>query len=135
VTPATLTAIAGVVVSLIAVVVLPLVFRRQAAKQVKELENREAIKEAAHRDAALKVEESVSWEKINRALAATVQEERAANRERLVEQREEFNRELERVKRLTDDDLGRAKAEIERLAGQIRALEHRITQLSPRGEP
>lgn len=133
--PTELTSIGGLLLSVIALVVLPLVFKRQAAKQVAELQEKEEIKENAVRDAALAVDESVSWEKINRALAATVQEERAANRERLVELREQFTAEAERMRRLTDDDMGRAKAEIGRLADQIRTLEDRIAQLSPRGGP
>jgi type II secretory pathway pseudopilin PulG len=121
-----LTSVGALVVSVIAAVVLPIVFRRQAAKQVKALEERERVKADAVRDAALAADEAVSWEKINRALAATIAEERAANREKLAELRETFTAENERSKRLTDNDLDRAKAEIARLAAHIRELEDRI---------
>lgn len=132
--PTELTAIGGFGLSLIALVVLPLVFRRQSAKQAARLEEKQEIKEAAARDAALAVDEKVSWEGINRALAATVQEERAANREKLAELRDQFTAEAERMKRLTDNDLERARAEIDRLGSQIRTLEDRIAQQKVRGE-
>jgi gas vesicle protein len=126
-TPSDLTSIGALVVSVTSVLVLPLVFRRQSAK-------RERIKEDARRDAALASEETVSWEKINQALAATIATERVANREKLAELRESFQAETERLKRLTDNELDRAKAEIDRLATQIRDLESRIADQAQRLE-
>lgn len=142
--PLVLTAIGSVLVSLAVGVVLPVLFKRQNARQAKELEERtarqlkeqqerEEIKENAKRDASTAANEVVSWEKINQALAARMTEEQAANRLRLVEQREQFTGELERLRRLTDDDMGRAKAEISRLSDLIRSLEERISQLTSRG--
>lgn len=127
--PTELTAIGSLVLTAIVAVVLPLVFRRQTAKQLREVQEKEEMKEAAEQKAALDAGEIVSWEKINRALAATVQEERAANREKLVELREMFTAEAERLKRLTDLDLDRAKAEISRLSDAIRLLEDKLSQL------
>jgi hypothetical protein len=141
VNPSNLTSIGAFLVSAIALVVLPLVFRRQAAKQVQALQERERIKADAQRDAALEANEAVSWEKINKALADTIAVERAANREKLAELREQFTAEAERLKRLTDNDLDRAKAEIagakaevNRLAAQIRDLESRIAEQARRLE-
>lgn len=127
--PTELTSIAGVFLSAVALVVLPLVFRRQTARQVSAAAEKQEIREDALRDASLAVEETVSWERINRALAATVQEERAANRERLVELREAFTAEAERMKRLTDTDLERARAEVERLGVLVRGLEAELAQV------
>lgn len=142
----TLTAIGGIVVPLLVLGMVPILLQRQTRKReaalAAKLAERDAaaaekleIKERAERDAQAAAGDIVSWEKITAALSATVQEERAANRERLVEQREQFTAEMERLRRLTDDDMGRAKAEIARLADQIRALEERLAKLGPRVQP
>jgi hypothetical protein len=130
VTPADVTGIGGLILSLIALVVLPLVFKQQAAKQLREREEREQIKEAAQRDAATAAGETVSWEKINQRLAITLQEERAAHQQRIAELRESFAAEVERTKRRTDEDLDRAMAEIARLVKHVRMLEGRVAQLT-----
>jgi guanylate kinase len=132
--PSELTSLGALAVSAIALIVLPIAFKRQGQRQVRELQEREQIKADALRDAAMVIDNSVSWEKINRALAATITEERAANRERLAELRDEFNAETARQKKLTDNDLDRAKAEIARLANQIRQLEDRVAEQTRRLE-
>jgi hypothetical protein len=136
-TPTELTAIGGLLVSVIVAIVLPVWFRRQTANQLKAKDAEDAkklkvqediaeIKKQAERDAAAAAGQTVSWEKINQALRITAREERAAHGERLVELRDAFVAETERLRRQTDHDLDRAKEEIRRLADQVQALTQRL---------
>jgi type II secretory pathway pseudopilin PulG len=144
-TPTELTAIGGFVLSLVALVILPLWFRRQARKQAElaeerqqakdeELEERQRIKEQAALDAKIAEGEVVSWEKINQRLTITAQEERAAHQIRLAELRETFAEEVMRTKRQTDYELDRAKQEINRLSDRVEELNRQITALGPKSE-
>lgn len=143
-TAAELTSIGAIVVSLVVLGVVPLLLARQSRRQTAELARqtqareaalaeRQEIKERAEREAKDAAGDVVSMEKVNRLLAATVQEERAANREKLVELREQFTAETARTKQLTDADLQQAKTEINRLADQIRELERELAKIRPAG--
>lgn len=144
-----LTAIGGLVLSLIALVILPLWFKRQARKQTEDAERKaaekEQIKEKAERDAKLAEGEVVSWEKINERLTVTAQEERAAHRERLAELREFYAEETIRTKRQTDEEVTRIKrqtdyerdrdrAEINRLSERVEELTRQINALGAKSE-
>jgi gas vesicle protein len=137
VNPTTLTIFAAVVVPILVGVVVPWLTRRQTARQLKEVAEKQSIKEQAERDAAQAAGDVVSWEKINRALATTAQEERAAHRERIAELREDFLEEAVRLKRQTDDEMERYKQdrdrdrkEINRLSDRVEELTRQLAQLS-----
>lgn len=133
--PANLTAIGGIVVPLLVLGMVPILLSRQSRKRDEELAERQEIRDQAERDAKAAAGDIVSWEKVTQTLSATVQQERAEFRERLVELREMFTAEADRLKRLTDMDLDRVKAENSRLAEQVRRLEERLAQMSPRAAP
>jgi response regulator RpfG family c-di-GMP phosphodiesterase len=135
VSPANLTAIGGIVVPLLVLGMVPILLSRQSRKRDEELAERQEIRDQAERDAKAAAGDIVSWEKVTQTLSATVQQERAEFRERLVELREMFTAEADRLKRLTDMDLDRVKAENSRLAEQVRRLEERLAQMSPRAAP
>lgn len=136
--PTELTAIGGFVLSLVALVILPLWFRRQTRRQTAEAEEKaaekERIQEKAEREAKTAEGEVVSWEKINQRLTITAQEERAAHQMRLSELRESFADEVQRTKRQSDYELDRAKQEIGRLADRVEELTRQIIALSAKSE-
>lgn len=132
-----------IIVAVLVGIVGPSITKRQTARQIKEGEEkqerkekeaaeRRTIKEKAEQDAALAAGDVVSWEKINRALAVTAQEERAAHRERIAELREDFAEEALRLKRQTDHELDRAKQEINRLSDRVEELTRQIALLAPK---
>jgi type II secretory pathway pseudopilin PulG len=133
-TPTELTAIGGFVLSLIALIILPLWFRRQTRKQTEAVAEKQAIREQAERDAKTAEGEVVSWEKINQRLTATAESERAAHQMRLAELRESFAEEVMRTKRQSDYELDRAKQEIGRLADRVEELTRQILALGSKSE-
>jgi hypothetical protein len=140
-----LTSIAALVVAAAVGVFMPWLFKRQTATQLRA-ERTEAAKEAARqqeivkiredaqRDADAKAGDTVTWEKMNRALATAAQEERAAHQERLVELRASFTAETDRIRRQTDQDLDRYKQEISRLSDRVTELTQQVARLTPSGE-
>jgi len=145
VSPTELTSIGALVVAAVSAIVLPIVFKRQTTKQLKAEREETAkqaarqqeittIREQAQRDAAATAGDTVTWEKMNRALATTAAEERAAHQERILELRTSFTVETERLKRQTDHEMDRAKEEIGRLSVQVQQLTQRLAELVPRGE-
>lgn len=131
---AELTGITGVLLSAIALVILPLWFKRQTRKQSEQVAEKQAIKEQAERDAKSAEGEVVSWEKINQRLTATAESERAAHQMRLAELRESFADEVQRTKRQSDYELDRAKQEINRLADRVEELTRQIIALGSKSE-
>lgn len=138
--PTEFTAIGGFVLSVVALLILPLWFRRQTRKQAleaeakqrikeEEAEERQRIKEQAIVEARTAEGDVVSWEKINQRLTITAQEERAAHQTRLAELRETFTEEVQRTKRQTDYELDRAKQEIGRLTDRVEELTRQILAL------
>ena len=143
--PTELTSIGALIVATLSALVLPLVFKRQTTKQLaverEEAAERTArqqeiatIREQAQRDAAATAGDTVTWASMNRALATTVQEERAAHQQRILELRTNFTDETERLKRQTDHELDRAKKEISKLSTEVQQLTRRLAALTPPGE-
>jgi muconolactone delta-isomerase len=139
-----LTGVGALLVSVIVAIVLPVLFKKQTANQLKAQEEALAkrlvaqqeiadIKERAKQDAAKAASDVVSWDGINRALRATGQEASAAHQEQIVRLREEFAAETARLKRHTDYDLDRAHERIRELAGQVEKLEQRLAGSGPSG--
>lgn len=125
-TPTEVTAVGGLVLSLIALVVLPVVFHRQTARQLKAQSEREEVKEQAKQDAAKAASDVVSWDGINRALQRTAQDAEIVHQKRITQLREDFAAETARLKQQTDYDLDRANARIRELAAQVESLERRL---------
>jgi poly-D-alanine transfer protein DltD len=146
VTPIEMTSIASVLVTFAAVVILPIWFKRQSAKQAaiqaRDLEAREKVqrelaeaREKARQDVKQAELDTVSWEKMNQALSTTVQAERADHRERIAELRELFAADTARLREQTDRELDRARKEIRDLSDRVQMLTQRLADLAAERGP